>query len=681
MRRMSLVTLVSLFVLGTLAGPSQAYPRPGRTILVSGPSFNGDPASGSNPRISGDGRVVSFVSGSALLPGDSNGFADCYARDLSTGVLTRISLAHDGSEPNAVCGSAQLSETGRYAAWASTATNLVPGDTNGVSDIFVRDLQEGTTTRVSVSSQEAQAGGASTLAQISDDGRTVAFLSDATNLVPNDTNAFNDVFVRDLDAGTTERVTVSSEGAEGVTALANYMLAGNGRHVVFTHRMPWDGDRSSYDDIFVHDLVTKLTELVSVATDGSQPNGNSFNPSISDDGRYVAFGSFGTNLVAHDFNGAADPFVRDRQTGVTERVSMPSTGEESNHVVGIPVISGNGRYVTGNHLPTNYGYQDDNGNTDVYVYDRSTGAIELASGTPDGGSTGNGFSMSPVISDDGRRAAFQSQATDLIENGPSGMQVYVRDMGPSLGTGGLAASDEATDVAVSGFARIAGARLLDVADPRNDGVPAAGVELIGASATYRPEEEDVFLRLDLAPRTHFWAPLLGTTARKPGAVTYGWELGIGGVRHEVRATQTAAPTGATFALFRCEAACTQVESLRGGDGTVGDAVAVSVPVAKLGGEGASLAFTQAWAAAGEANTGPLRVLDDVALQSAMIPNVEVTLGVAATGTSPGDVTFDTRASLDRGRFSERLPKGNGAREAWARVCLGSECHTSKVGVS
>lgn len=682
MKKMPLVTLISLLVVGALATSAQAYPRPGRTIRVTPEAdVNGNPVGGGAPVLSGDGRVVLLSTGAPLVATDTNAVADCYVRDLDTGAIDRASVTASDGDPNGTCVTGVLSDDGRQVAWVSTATNIVPGDTNGVADVFVRDLDEGTTVRANVSGQEAQANLASTGAAISDDGNVVAFLSNATNLVAGDTNGFNDIFVRDLAAGTTERASVSSEGLEGATALANWDLSGNGRFVVFVHRMPWDGDRSSYDDVFVHDRATKRTELVSVATDGSQPNGNSFYPSISDDGRHVAFGTFGTNLVSNDFNGAADAFVRDRETGITERVSVTSTGGEVNNVVGVPVISGDGRYVTGNHLPTNYGYQDSNANTDVYVYDRLTGAIELASGTPEGDSTGNGISYAPTISDDGRRVSFYSAATNLLEEPQAANRPYVRDMGPALGVGALEATVGGEAVSISGFARFAGGGVFSVGDSGTDGAAPLGGELTGASATYRPEEEDVRLRLDLAPRRHVAAPLAGTTARRPGLVTYGIELTLGGVRHEVRATQTAAPTGTTFGLFKCDPACAQIDALEGGDATVGDAIVVSVPVAKLGGPGATVAFKQAWVQAGEANTGGVRLLDQIGLSSATIPTATLELGTAPAGTSADDVAFGDAETLDRGRFAGSVAHGSGPREVWARACIGDDCRTAKLALS
>jgi Tol biopolymer transport system component len=683
MRRSSPVSLCTVVALGlatvtVLAGPANAYPRPGTTIRVS-PTIDaaGKASSAGNADISGEGTHVLFLTTGALDAADTNGVTDCYMKDMETGEIVHPSVTDAGGVANGTCASADVSEDGRFVAWHSTASDLVPGDTNGVADVFVRDLVAGTTTRVSVAGDGAQGNAASTAPSISDDGNTVAFLSSATNLVTGDANGFNDVFVRDIANGTVKRATISSDGMEGATALANFALSGNGRFVVFVHRMPWDGDRSSYDDVFVHDLVTRRTELVSVASDGSQPNGNSFYPSISDDGRYVAFGSFGTNLVANDFNGAADAFVRDRELGVTERVSVTSHGVEANHVVGVPIISGNGRYVTGNFLPTNYGYSDDNGNTDVYVYDRETGAVELASATPDGTSTGNEFSLSPAISDDGRRVAFQTTATNLIEGDAKG-GVLLRDLGPALGVGAISGQDQGDDVAVSGWVRLSGSRLFSVGDPRGDGVASLGADLTGASATFRPEEGDVMFRLDLAPRTHAWAPLAGTTARKPGGVTYVVELSMGGVRHEIRATQTAAPTGTTFGLFRCETACTSIETLAGGDSTVGDAVVISVPVDKLGGEGTQLELTRAFVAAGDAQTGQVRLLDNVGLTAAEIPTVTVELTAAPAGSGPKDVVFDTPAAVAEGRFSQRVPLGTGSREVWARVCVGADCRVTKA---
>lgn len=684
--------LLVLVVTLAVARQAAAYPRPGRTIRASATEdVNGKPAGGGNVKISGDGRSVVYISVGPLLPGDSNGVSDCYVRDLVTDELTRASLPSTGGDSNAGCSSARLSEDGRFVAFVSSASNLVPGDTNGVADVFVRNLESGTTTRASVSATGAQADAASSAPSISSDGRVIGFLSSATNLVPGDANGANDIFVKNLETGAVQIASVDSDGGQGVTAIANWDLSGNGRYAVFVHRMPWDRDVSSFDDVFVHDLVTGHTELVSRATDGSQPNGNSFYPSISDDGRYVAFGSFGTNLVANDFNGAADAFVRDRQTGITERVSLTSDGGEVNNVVGVPIISGNGRFVTGNHLPTNYGYDDTNGNTDVYVFDRVTGAVELASATPEGTSTGNAYSLSPTISDDGRRVAFQSDATNLLDVPQPAGQVYVRDMGPTIGIGELSAIDGGNDVSVSGFARFAGQELLRIGDPSGDGLAAAGADLRGASAVLRPEEGDILLRLDLAPRTHAWAPLAGTTARKPGGLTYGITFDacvqvdpatapVCGL-HEIRATQTAQPTGTTFGLFRCSPACSRVAELTGGDATVGDAVVISVDTEMLGGDGATVDLRQVWVAAGEANTGPLEVLDEVGLSSVTLPATTVQLGSAPAGTPAADVAFGAAVDVSDGRFASSVIRGSGPREIWARACLGDQCSSTKVALA
>ncbi|HVM11401.1 MAG TPA: hypothetical protein VM638_02840, partial [Actinomycetota bacterium] len=248
MRRLAAATITTVLAVCLLAPPAAAYPRPGKTLRVNPLlDLTGGPASGGTPQLSGDGRHVLFPTTARLVEDDTGLAVDCYVRDLVTWSLVRASVAHDGTEANGSCSSPAISRDGRYVAWHSTATNLVPGDTNGLADIFVRDLVAGTTTRASVSAQGAQADGASTSAAISDDGRVVAFLSSATNLVAGDSNAFNDVFVRNMEDGSIQIATLSTEGTQGVTAVSQFELSGNGRHVVFVHRMPWEGDKSSYD--------------------------------------------------------------------------------------------------------------------------------------------------------------------------------------------------------------------------------------------------------------------------------------------------------------------------------------------------------------------------------------------------------------------------------------------------
>ncbi|MDQ3991121.1 MAG: hypothetical protein M3245_02260, partial [Actinomycetota bacterium] len=204
---------------------------------------------------------------------------------------------------------------------------LVSGDTNAVSDVFVRDRQEGTTERVSMTTGGAEANAHSWDPSLSADGRHVAFRSTASNLVPADTNGAPDAFVHDRITGATERVSVSSHGAEaGANADSNIPgLSADGRHVAFqstaSNLVPGDGNGAA--DVFVHDRATGITERVSVVSDGAEANASSLMPTISADGRHVAFPSMASNLVPGDANGAADVFVHD-QGGSPGVVGTPS---------------------------------------------------------------------------------------------------------------------------------------------------------------------------------------------------------------------------------------------------------------------------------------------------------------------------------------------------------------------
>jgi Tol biopolymer transport system component len=213
-----------------------------------------------------------------------------------------------------------VSADGRYVAFASYATNLVNGDTNGsTADIFVRDRQSGTTTRVSVRSNGAQANDTSLLPRMSFDGRFVAFMSNASNLVGGDTNHTTDVFVHDRQSGTTARMSISSGEVEGNGTSSSPSISADGRYVAFysdaTNLI--GGDANGFrTDIFIRDRQNGTTECASFSSSGEQGNHNSVSPSLSADGRYVAFYGFADNLVSGDTNNVYDVFLRDRMTGI-----------------------------------------------------------------------------------------------------------------------------------------------------------------------------------------------------------------------------------------------------------------------------------------------------------------------------------------------------------------------------
>jgi Tol biopolymer transport system component len=336
------------------------------------------------PSISADGRYVAFQStASDLVGGDTNGVSDVFVRDRVAGTTQRVSVDSGGAQADGGSYLPSISADGRYVAFLSYATNLVGGDTNGISDIFVRDRQSGTTERVSVGPSGAQGNADSYGApSISADGRYVAFLSNARNLVSGDTNSAPDVFVRDRQSGTTERASVDSSGVQGDGPSASCAISADGRCVVFqssaTNLVP--GDTNGVSDVFVHDRQSGITERVSVASGGAQGNGSSYSPSvpaISADGRTIAFVSYASDLVGGDANGAADVFVRDRQSGTTGRVSVDSGGAQGNGSSGYfgCAISADGRFVAFASDASNLVSGDSNAHSDVFVRDRSYSAF------------------------------------------------------------------------------------------------------------------------------------------------------------------------------------------------------------------------------------------------------------------------------------------------------------------
>jgi Tol biopolymer transport system component len=235
---------------------------------------------------------------------------------LSRGITMRVSLPDMGSEADGESRFAAISADGRYVAFQSHAGNMVRGDEKGRTDVFVRDRLAGRTYLVSatprgeVGNQDSDGRPA-----ISADGRYVAFLSWASNLVPGDTNRNSDIFVHDRQSGQTARVSVSSSGQEGNARSYNPAISADGRYVAFVSHADnlVARDTNGQDDVFVHDRETGQTTRVSLAWNGAQANSWSDHPSISADGRYVAFHSRASNLVAADTNGAyMDVFVYDR---------------------------------------------------------------------------------------------------------------------------------------------------------------------------------------------------------------------------------------------------------------------------------------------------------------------------------------------------------------------------------
>ncbi|BAY42929.1 FG-GAP repeat-containing protein [Scytonema sp. HK-05] len=423
-----------------------------------GPGDNQGNNNSFRPAISASGRYVAFQSNASnLVAADTNNFSDIFVYDTQTRTTNRVSVGSGGIEGNnAVNGSPTISASGRYVAFESYASNLVAGDTNNFSDIFVYDTETRTTNRVSVDSQSNQANGVSLSPAISPDGRYVAFESYASNLVAEDTNNTNDIFVHDTQTGTTRRVSVDSQGNQGNNASFFPAISASGRYVAFdsfaSNLVP--GDTNFNRDVFVYDTETGTTSRVSVDSQGNQGNSVSFSPAISASGRYVAFESNASNLVAGDTNDTADIFVYDTETGTTSRVSVDSQGNQGNNESLSSVISDSGRYVAFDSSASNLVPGDTNSTDDIFVYDTQT-RITTRVSVGSQGNQGNDFSYNPVISASGRYVAFESYASNLVAGDTNGTRdIFVYDTFPTVSIAAIDASAaESGDVGIFRISR------------------------------------------------------------------------------------------------------------------------------------------------------------------------------------------------------------------------------------
>jgi Tol biopolymer transport system component len=364
--------------------------------------------------ISDDGRYVAFTSYASNLAGPNAGWLGVYLYDSLTDSTERVSVNAAGNAATDDSDTPSVSADGRYIAFGSAGANLVPGDTNGRGDVFVRDRDSGTTTRVSVAGG-VQGNADSGYPEITPDGRFVAFESLATNFVPVDGNRSSDIFLVDRDTGSLQRVSVSSGGGEANGRSFEPAISDDGRFVAFwsdADNLVPDDDNASYD-VFVHDVDSRITQRVSVGPNGVQGNADSVGTSMSADARFVGFDSDASNLVAGDTNGVRDAFVHDRATGITERISVANDGAQSEAASYEPVLSRDGRFVAFLSAADNLVAGDDNGSWDIFIRDRQLGTTRLLTGAVRGGPS-NGPSWSPAISADARAVAYVSVASNLV---------------------------------------------------------------------------------------------------------------------------------------------------------------------------------------------------------------------------------------------------------------------------
>jgi Tol biopolymer transport system component len=376
----------------------------------------------------------------ALLGGCATALPATSAQAAGEGHRPRtalVSTAADGTAGDSDSGTPRISANGRYVAFESWSANLVPGDTNGINDIFVKDRHTGAIERINVADDGTQAGIASIAFSISGNGRYVAFDSLDADLVPGDTPDSEDVFIRDLRTGRTE--ILIGPGPEGSFTYAPSISA-DGRYVAFTSSRSdlVAGDTNGESDAFVHDRWKKTTRRVSVATYGTEGGGRSASEAISADGTRIAFTS---ERRLRTGTGAEEPgtdqrrprsrffYVHDTRTGRTAPAVVDLDGEETplNGDVG---LSPDGRHALFSSPYANLVPGDTNGARDHFARDLTTGVTRRLTAAHDGAEPNDdSMSSSPHLSADNRYAVFTSAASNLVPGDTNGMaDAFVRDL-------------------------------------------------------------------------------------------------------------------------------------------------------------------------------------------------------------------------------------------------------------
>lgn len=432
--------------------PTYAPVNPVDLVSVDSSEMVGNNTSQS-PSVSADGRYVVFSStASNLISNDTNGVEDVFVRDLQLGTTERISVGVSGTESNGISSLPTISPDSRYIGFVSYATNLVDNDTNDKSDAFLYDRQTGQMIRMSVNSSNQEQGNSWTnRPSVSPDGNYWVFMSQSNNLTPDDTTDTGDIFMYNQSLGTLEFVSPPNGGqgqGDGISTTA--VVSNGGRYVVYQSAATnlVANDTNGAVDIFRYDTQTKAVVRISVDSAGQQTNGDSERAAVSADGRYIVFRSSASNLVTGDCNGSPDIFLRDTVLGTTTRISVGDNGQAANGVSSYPAISTDGRYVEFSSTASNLVAGDTNGVADIFVRDLQTGKIRLVS-VDSNGVQGNGIS-------DGRASfavnypylVFASSASNLVVGDGNGVaDIFAVDFGTVLNQTYATSTPEPTSAA------------------------------------------------------------------------------------------------------------------------------------------------------------------------------------------------------------------------------------------
>ncbi|MDH5219110.1 MAG: hypothetical protein OEX19_15510, partial [Gammaproteobacteria bacterium] len=368
----------------------------------------------SSPAVSGNGRYVVFDTSATTLGPSSNGQQQILRKDLLTGAIENVSVSSAEVLGTQYSFGASINDDGQRVVFSTYANNF-DGLPHIYSDVAVRDVANGTTTVISRNSAGQVLNGSSDQASISGNGQVIAFVSVATNLIANDTNGVSDIFVKDLQSGSIERISVSTGGLQANAGSIKPSISADGRYVAFASAASnlVSGDTNGQYDIYVHDRQLRTTRLVSLNNNGVIGDKKSDQPTISDDGRYIAFHSFSTNLDTSITTRSFNIFVRDLINGKTKLISRASNGDHATSISINAKISGDGRFVSYITRATNIATPDNNTGYDIVVYDQITNHSEFATVNTAGQQVNSAISFIHDINKDGSTVVFASGASNL----------------------------------------------------------------------------------------------------------------------------------------------------------------------------------------------------------------------------------------------------------------------------
>jgi Tol biopolymer transport system component len=335
------------------------------------------------------------------------------AFSFSQFTIKLVTVSSTGEQANWGPETYAISPEGRYVAFVTSASNLVSNDNNNASDLFLHDLYEQTTIRIVEGLAYGNTCGIRQEISMSSGANFITFVSHCPGIVPGDNNNELDVFVFDRANNTVERISLNSDGSEVLEESQNASITADGRYVAFTSNHLTPDDASNYKDLYLHDRLTHQTTRLINAWDGGQPINDIVCPIISKDGSAIAFNSLAPNLVPNDTNNQSDVFVYNISSVVTKRVSVNNVGVQANGTSQCPSISDDGKVIVFASIATNLVTPDNNNSTDIFLYDLTTNHISRISNGINGQEANSG-SYDPRVSGNGRYVTWSSYATNLI---------------------------------------------------------------------------------------------------------------------------------------------------------------------------------------------------------------------------------------------------------------------------